>query len=286
MRNVLVHAHIFKNAGTTFDFTLKNNFGEAFVDHREDERFLEGKNAYLLEYLKDNSGLKALSSHSLHFRITGDNRVKAFPFNFFNSSLNLVPVYFLRHPLARVWSVYNFEKTQSGADTEGARRAKELGLNDYVSWYLEEGSPATIRNIHTIFLSGDGPSPDRMDEKFNAASLYLNQGSALFPIVERYDDSMLVLEEKLKDYFPGLDLSYVRKNISAENPDQQLESNVSMLLSSLDEEVAEKLQKANAFDVSLYKQASERLDEELAQISDLERKKADLLGRCRKLQGA
>ena len=28
--------HIFKNAGTTFDWSLRNNFGEGFLDHRED----------------------------------------------------------------------------------------------------------------------------------------------------------------------------------------------------------------------------------------------------------
>jgi len=39
MRHVLVHAHIFKNAGTTFDFSLSRFFGHDFVDHPKTGNF-------------------------------------------------------------------------------------------------------------------------------------------------------------------------------------------------------------------------------------------------------
>lgn len=271
MRNVLVHAHIFKNAGTTFDASLRRHFGDGFVDHREDTLFLQGGNAYLLDYLAGNPGVKALSSHSLHFRITG------------NGEFSLHPVYFLRHPLARVWSVYYFERRQTGVDTEGARRAKTLGLNDYVAWYLEEGSPATIRNVHTIFLSGEGPSPDNMDRKFSLARVCLDDPQTGIAVVERYDDSMLVLEHKLSQVFPGIDLSYRKKNVSPESRDVEMADAVDSLLSQLDDEVAEKLRAANAMDLMLYRQAGERLDQALAGISGLDAKRRDFMARCRAL---
>ena len=271
-RHVLVHAHIFKNAGTTFDFSLQRSFGEAFTDHREDARFLEGRNAYLLDYLAGHPGVSALSSHSLHFRIKSTDKIR------------LHPIYFLRHPLARVWSVYRFEKQQTGVDTEGARRAKEMDLNAYVDWYLQDGSPATIRDIHTIFLSGEGPSPDNMARKFVLASQFLARDRAIFAVVERFDDAMLVIENRLKPMFPELDLAYVRHNVSAADPDQDVAESASALLAGLEPRVADRLQAGNARDMALYRLANAQLDLALAGISDLEGKRADFARRCRHLQ--
>lgn len=272
VRHVLVHAHIFKNAGTTFDFSLGRSFGEAFTDHREDARFLQGKNNYLLEYLHSHPGVRALSSHSLHFRIKSTDRIQ------------LHPVFFLRHPLARVWSVYRFERQQAGVDEGGARRAKELDLNAYVDWYMQEGSPATIRDIHAIFLSGEGPSPDNMAHKFTLACEYLARNRACFAIVERFDESMLVIEDRLKPVFPELDLAYVRHNISAAEPDQDVVESARTLLDELEPLVADRLQEANARDMTLYQQANAQLDLALAGINDLEDKQADFARRCRQLQ--
>jgi len=270
-RQVLVHAHIFKNAGTTFDASLRRCFGECFVDHRDDQAFLKDRNAYLLDYLGEHPQVQALSSHSLHFRITGQ------------PGLTLHPVYFLRHPLARVWSVYRFEQAQTGVDTEGPRRAKELDLNRFVDWYLQEGSPATIRNINTIFLSGTGPSPDHMDDKYRAAAQYLASGQAHICLVERYMDSMLVLEEMLGNVFSGLDLAWVRRNVSTSKPSQPVGESVHELLDQLDPAVALKLHEGNEHDLALYHQANALLDARLADISDLERKRQALGERCQAL---
>lgn len=272
MRDVLVHAHIFKNAGTTFDDSLRRHFGDGFIDHRDDQAFIDGRNACLLDFLEANKQVNALSSHSLHFRITG------------NDTIRVNPVYFLRHPVARVWSVYNFEKQQTGVDTEGARRAKAMDLNSYVDWYMEAGSPATIRNIHTIFLSGDGPSPDNMDTKFAKARDYLATGETNFAVVERYDKSMLVLEQKLAGRFPGIDLAYVRRNVSNDKPRASAHERAEELMAALTPEVADKLLAANALDMALYELANQRLDAALAKIGDVQVRLSALCQRCQGLQ--
>ena len=47
--NILLHGHMFKNAGSTLDWSLRQNFGADFLDHRDDE------------YLRDNpEGLATL----------------------------------------------------------------------------------------------------------------------------------------------------------------------------------------------------------------------------------
>ena len=45
-RKVIIHKHLFKNAGTTFDWSLHKNFGNDFCDHRDD---VIKKNSYDLE---------------------------------------------------------------------------------------------------------------------------------------------------------------------------------------------------------------------------------------------
>jgi hypothetical protein len=41
-RLVILHNHLFKNAGTTIDWSLGRELGSAFVDHRDDAGMKQG----------------------------------------------------------------------------------------------------------------------------------------------------------------------------------------------------------------------------------------------------
>ena len=268
MRNVIIHAHIFKNAGTTFDHSLRKNFADGFIDHRQDQELVQGKQEYLNQYLALHPECQALSSHSVHFNIES------------SESLNLFPVYFIRHPIERIRSVYEFEKKQN-ADTPGARKAKEMDLEGFVDWYLEESSPATIRNVHTIFLSGQGPSADRLEEKFEQAMTVLEKPAVCINVVDRYDQSMLVMEDKLSADFPGIDLSYVRKNVTDKNPESSLENKLNTFLAGVSQSCQEKIIQKNQWDLALYEAANKRLDKEVQKINDLYARHQDFMVRCK-----
>jgi tetratricopeptide (TPR) repeat protein len=268
MRNIIVHIHIFKNAGTTFDYTLKRNFGNDFVDHREDQDIIKGKIQYLINFLNNNTEIKAFSSHSIHFLLTN------------NEKFNFLPVYFLRHPIERIKSVYNFEKKQKDINTEGSKKAKELSFNDFVKWYMQDNSPATIRNAQTIFLSGDGPSPGRMDYKFEIAKKNLLSTNTLIGIVNRYDETMVVFEEKLKKYFPNIDLSYIPKNITNKNFNKSLDDKIKEVENELDYDVKQLVYKNNYYDLELFKLANEKLNYEIEKIKNFEKKLENFKNRC------
>lgn len=203
-RDVIVHVHIFKNAGSSFDDALLNFFNNNFVDHREDEALKKGKMAYLTKYLDDHPNIKAFSSHSVYFIPTNTEK---FRFH---------PIYFLRNPIERIRSVYDFEKKQLPAITQGAIKAKKLNFKEYVAWYMQHDSPATIRNLQTIFLSG---GKNDFERAFKSALNNLKKTQCI-GIVDRYDESMVVFEDYLRDYFPGIDLSYIRRNTTNLNHDQ------------------------------------------------------------------
>jgi|GEM_PF-670948 tetratricopeptide (TPR) repeat protein len=267
-RDILIHIHIFKNAGTSFDFALREHFGEAFVDHRDDRALIEGRQEYLVDFLDKNPDIKAFSSHSIHFIPQDTDRYR------------FIPVYFLRHPIERIRSVYSFEKKQRSAGTEGSKKAKELGFDEYIEWYMRDDSPATIRNAQTIFLSGDGPGPHSMEKKFEIAKERLAESDVLIGVVDRYDDSMIYFEEKLKSYFPDIDLSYIRKNITDDKMDMDVSQKAEMLLERLNENSRELVLKKNGEDIELYEMANDKLERELGKIDDHNSKKNSFKLRC------
>ena len=266
-KNILLHVHIFKNAGSSFDDAIKRFFGDTFVDHRDDSDIVKGKMEYLEEYLNTHQEIRAFSSHSIYF----------LPKN--TDTYNFFPVYFLRHPIDRIRSVYSFEKKQIPATTQGSKKAKELSFQDYVSWYMEDTSPATIRNLQTIFLSGERSNALNIDKKFELALRNLNN-SHLVGIVDRYDESMVVFEEYLKDFFPNIDLSYIRKNITDTNLKASPEEKAEKLLSELDVETRNLVKEKNDLDIKLYAEAKIQLDDKIAKIGNFEQKLMDFKNRC------
>ncbi|HDR50798.1 MAG TPA: hypothetical protein ENN90_04130, partial [Mariniphaga anaerophila] len=78
-RKVIIHKHLFKNAGTTFDWSLHNNFGTDFCDHRDDEPMRKEGQPYLIRYLKEHPNIKALSSHHVWFRFQPDEEIDLIP---------------------------------------------------------------------------------------------------------------------------------------------------------------------------------------------------------------
>ncbi len=266
-RNIIVHIHIFKNAGSSFDDTLLTNFNGDFVDHREDN-LIRGDKNFLKHYLTENTNVKAFSSHSAYHKPENFDHVK------------LHPVYFLRHPIERIRSVYSFENKQPAKDSLGAKKAKELNFQEYVAWRMQDDVPTTIRNLQTIFLAGDGHQSNDMKKKFELALKNLNH-SHLIGVVDRYDESMVVFEEYLKQFFPNIDLSYIRRNVTDTNIHASVEEKVEKLLQKLDKPLQNLVKEKNAFDLELYEKANILLNEKIDKIEDFDKKLNDFKERCK-----
>ena len=267
MKNILLHVHIFKNAGSSFDDALSHFFKDAFVDHREDEALRKGKMSYLTEYFDKHPKIEAFSSHSIYFM---PENTEKYSFH---------PVYFLRHPVDRIRSVYSFEKKQMPAITQGAIKAKELCFEDYVAWYMQDDAPATIRNVQTIFLSGGGAAPSKMNEKFTVALENLKQTPCI-GVVDRYDESMVVFEEYLKAFFPGIDLSYIRRNVTDNRFEVTVGEKAEKLLDQLDVSLRKIVLEKNALDFKLYREANEQLDTKIKNIPNFAEKLQNFQDRC------
>ena len=157
---------------------LKRNFGDGFVDHREDEKMMKGGQAYVEEYLHSHPATLALSSHHLPMPLTNTNL------------LEFKIIVMLRDPIVRVASVYRFERRQN-ASTPGAIAAKKYDMPDYFRWRLDE-RPGAICNYFSKYLTTILPKESRSTNIIDAAQNVLDQ-IYFVGIVENFEDSMKIL---------------------------------------------------------------------------------------------
>jgi hypothetical protein len=267
-RTVILHGHIFKNAGTTFDWSLKRNFGEGFVDHREDREMRRQGADYLLRYLQERPGVVALSSHHLCCPLP------------VSDALELVPVFMLRHPIERIWSVYHFERQQK-SDSPGALRAKELDFKSYTLWRMQDDVNPTIRNYQTRYLTPIG-SRARIPETaahLAEARQYLRD-RALLGIVERYDESMVLFERQLAQFGVETKLEYLVQNVTVAERRHSSEDKIDAVREALGADYA-LVEEKNALDLSLYEYAQSLFQERLlSHVPGLEARIAEFRQRC------
>jgi hypothetical protein len=102
MRHVILHHHIFKNAGTTLDFSLQRQFGAGFSGLHNEQHGVVSAGA-VIDFLDQNPDLKALSSHDFHTQDFGHGD----RYRFFNLAL-------VRRPLARMLSIYTYGRQSDG----------------------------------------------------------------------------------------------------------------------------------------------------------------------------
>jgi hypothetical protein len=272
MRSVILHGHIFKNAGTSFDWSLRRQFGKGFLDHRDDRAMRAGEGRHLRELVREKPGLCAVSSHHM----TGE--LPDLP------DVRFLKVFLLRHPLERLRSVYEFERRQPG-QTPGSRAARSKSFSDYVAWRMSPDVAHTIRNYQTLYLAGfHGRASDAdLAAIYFPAALEALSNATLVGLVDRYDESMVVLEDALRPHFPDIDLACVPQNVGqGKERRAAAEAVVAATLGELGE-----LQKTvidnNSYDLALYQLASQALREKIAGIGDFKARLADYRARCKRL---
>lgn len=268
-RPVIVHCHLFKNAGSTLDWSLQRNFGPSFIDHRDDNDMRRGAD-YLGQFIESHPDVCAISSHHVRFPLpkSGD--------------FHPIPIIALRHPIDRARSVYDFERRQE-SDTPGAQQAKALSFPDYVRWRMSPEAAPTIRNFHCSFCSGEFDQTIGEQHYLDSVAL-LTQTPSLI-IVERYDESMILLEHYLENYFPGIDLAYVRQN---ETPGRVggLGDRVEAIIRELGPVLGWEFQEKNHWDIKLYNDAMAIMVERLGSLGRTDQLLENFRSRCNTLASA
>ena len=241
-RVVVIHYHLFKNAGTSVDEMLRDNFGTGWAQQEFKWGGPGASNAEeVAQFLETNPWVTALSSHTARLpvpRIAGTS---------------VFPILFLRDPIDRLRSAYIFERSQQ-ADTLGAQLAKEFEFRGYLRALLAEKYRRQARNFQTHCLSSNEPGPRRLELERALRAL---ASLPFIGVVEAYDQSIKVLEGLLRPLVPSFRAVSVRRNSTPARP-----ARLSERLDEVEQELGSsfygKLRRANMDDIELHELAAKR----------------------------
>jgi hypothetical protein len=235
---ILVHSHIFKNAGSSLDRLLAECFGAGWASYEpalpvsvldiDDTR----------AFLAARPTVRAVSAH--------------LPLGLL-SVPNSVPMIMLRHPIDRARSVFQFLRRDVTQEDHAVARGS---FADYVKWALDTPCKGVaVRNYQVFHLSS---APLRRDnsqlvstrEDLAEAEALLTSLPA-FGLVRRFADSCRVFEASYASLFPQLRLYEVHENASADGIGVDAEA-TEAARKELGETVFASLWEANKLDLALY----------------------------------
>jgi hypothetical protein len=236
----LLHYHIYKNAGSSVDRLLLENFGRSWARFEQTSRPGVTDSNQLNSFLTRHPHIRAVSSHSAHPPLPA-------PF--------VRPIVMLRHPVDRARSVYHFarrDRTQPDHEV-----AISTSFRGYVEHFLPlEDAGVIIRDYQVVHLS---PASIRCKHiqlaKATPADLdYAKSvltGWGVFGIVRQFAASCRLFNAAYSQEFPSLRFREVTENVSTDASAND-EWALTTARSELGEDTFRRLLEANALDSELY----------------------------------
>lgn len=249
---LLIHYHIFKNAGTSFRACLTEALGDqalAGYDTPSSGGFISRRD--LARFARRHPHLAVIASHQAAPpapRIAGRQVLSSI---------------LIRDPIARIRSMYAFEKRQE-AQSKGALKAKQLAFREYVQWRLEE-TPAVLSNFQVLFCTRTS-----LDQMMVPEAEQLHQAIAnldtitIVGTVERYGEWLSLAQKVLTGLNSELNLPLRYLNVTGEKERSQARI-LEHLVEELGEELALELLRRNELDMALHQVADALLTRRLAE---------------------
>ncbi len=251
---MIVHYHILKNAGTTVEELLWWNFREKFSRFDTEDRDYAISNAELLKFLDANPHLEAITSHQLY------------------DPVPLVPGYiffdlcFLRDPLERIRSTYDFFRTKPSPGDPISDLAGRSTLGEFVEVLINE-YPWMVNDVQTNQLANGliNDQPKGSDDLDRATRRVLN--TALLGVVDRFAESVVTMQHAARMQFPYFNRSHEPVNVSR-GMSGTLEDRTRVLREACGEKLFAQLMAMNQLDYELLKRARAEVERRFAMVED------------------
>lgn len=235
-RTLVLHYHLFKNAGTSVDAILRTNFGSRWSTREFAQRGWQPNVKEVSEHLRAQPHLRAFSSHTARLPAPMLEGVHVFP------------ILFLRHPIDRLRSAYRFERMQT-IDTPGSRLAKSNSLGDYLRILMAIPGHRQARNFQTQRLAFNEPSATGSERERALRALEL---LPFVGLVDEYDCSIDRLQSLLRPFVPNFRAVHVHMNATRELKDT-VDEKISEIKDEIGATLFAELCAANEDDLFLYK---------------------------------
>lgn len=266
---VLLHFHIYKNAGSTIEWILKKTFGKnaSSVEPENNLEYLTKENIF--NYLEKNPDTKSISSHQMEMMFPIHEKYRFFT------------IFLARHPIDRAFSIYFFKKKEND-DSIGTIKANQMDLKNFIKWNLETDGYRVMKNFQTLHVTNNYFRHDANSEDLNKAKEIIKKIDFL-GTVDRIDESLVLAEETLRPFYENIDLSYVKQNVNKEREDD-LNKRIQKEANLIGKEIMEKLEKFNNLDLELFKECNNELDRRIEKIEKFDHKLEEFRIRCDNLE--
>ena len=201
MRYTILHHHFFKNSGSTVEEMLDQSFGGRFVRLDGQERDHIISHQELLEFLAVNPQVAAVSSHQVRYPMPEV------------PGLLLFDVCFLRDPVDRIRSMYEYFRKRPAWGDPVSDLANECGPGEYLARLIEE-HPLYVRDVQVNLLAAGGDSDRPTEADLEVAARRIREAS--FPgVVDLFRESVAAGEYFLRQVFPELRSGAEATNVSS-----------------------------------------------------------------------
>jgi len=270
-RYVIVHYHIFKNAGTTIEYILEREFSGRFatLHGHGSEAVLDAGD--VLEFLRRHPGIAAVSSHHLRYPKPLSRRMV-----FFDCC-------FLRNPLDRLLSSYGHFR-RSNLDDAFSRWARSYSPREFVNRLINE-APHLVRDVQVTQLASAGAFTRPAGEQDLERAAAVIRDMAIPGLVEMFDQSLVAAEYFLRPAFPTLRLEYVSQNVGRA-PHHVAVRSREFWEDLWGKDLYERLLRMNEMDLELILRAKREILRRLDEIPRVSEKLAGFQARCARLEGA
>ncbi|UHQ55868.1 sulfotransferase family 2 domain-containing protein [Microbulbifer sp. YPW16] len=245
MRKLIVHYHLFKNAGSSVDAILRHSFGQHWISFDKSDPSAKILPHELDRFIDENPSIRAISSH---------HALTPLPLS---DAYEIFPLVFIRHPIARAKSAYLFEWQKQ----LGLERPKG-SFSDYVQEKVLDNDRGAISNFHVCQLSnvaiqGKRPVHDESPEARLARAKERLDSLPFFGLVEFFQESLVRAHFYLKYHFP--ELNVVNRVINTtQKVDQNLDAKLVGIRAELGAELYRLLEQENKLDLEFYKYARQQ----------------------------
>ncbi len=246
---VVVHYHIFKNAGTSVDAMLQKSFGGRWSPFEGAYANDVQSSAALGNFLQARPDIEAVSTHLGRPPLPWPE---------------CLPVVFLRHPILRAWSVYEF--TRQDASQPYSKVAQRQSFAGYIRWALDGGgNGVVIRNYQVVHLSNASfrmtdlyQTKANSDDLRQSCDLLAQWGMA--GIVERFATSCTLFQAAYGKLVPALNFEpfWLNRSSAISNTGEQ---QLTAIRAEIGEGLYNELVEHNELDMQLYQFACKLQDD-------------------------
>lgn len=240
-RKIILHYHIFKNAGTSIDRMLRQSFGNRWMNIDRPNPGERISASEMEQLILDRPDTIAFSSHQV---------VPPLP----SHHLDVFPIVFLRHPIDRAYSAYLFEwQKQKQAEQPIGK------FEDYVLEKFKLRRRNAIEDFQVFHLANNGydrkrPAPNLSDEDILQNSREFLKAVGYFGVVDQYRKSLEHLKSNLASHFPDLVFHEYKENAMRDG-NANMGKKIERIRSEMSDSTYTELIMRNQLDLRLYEYA-------------------------------